>query len=170
LKVCDNAHSDNRMGGTNSATEHGSKVTDLTLDAAAVGENVEILRLLIRASQVKPMGDRGAAILGQAARSRKTDLVRFLLDSGAGVNSRSRGQGWTPLLSAVNSGQFYFLLCAACATPSFNSGSSIARKFFSCSASAKNLSSPANCARMIPLRSMTTTCGIIILNITGCCR
>lgn len=84
--------------------QHGSKVTGLTLDAAAVSENVEILRLVIRASQVKLTGQRGAALLGQAARSRKTDSVQFLMDSGAEVNSRSLGQGWTPLLSAVNSG------------------------------------------------------------------
>jgi ankyrin repeat protein len=45
-----------------------------------------------------------AAMLGQAARSPKTDSVQFLLDSGAGVNLRSRGQGWTPLLSAANDG------------------------------------------------------------------
>jgi hypothetical protein len=37
--------------------------------------------------------DCGYAILGQAARSRKTDLVQFLLDSGADVNSRDPGQG-----------------------------------------------------------------------------
>src|SRR5216684_5480942 len=30
--------------------------------------------------------------------------MQFLLDSGADVNSRGLGQGWTPLLSAVNSG------------------------------------------------------------------
>jgi ankyrin repeat protein len=92
------------LESTHFLLQHESKVTDLTLDAAAINENVGIVRLLIRESPVKLMGDRGAAILGQAARSRKTDLVRFLLDAGAGVSSRSRGQGWTPLLSAVNSG------------------------------------------------------------------
>lgn len=84
--------------------QHGSKVTDLTLEGGAVSENVEILRLVVRASQVNLKGERGARILGQAARSRKTDLVQFLLDSGADVNSRDPQQGWTPLLSAVNSG------------------------------------------------------------------
>lgn len=52
------------------------------------------------------MPGRGYAILGQAARSRKTDLVQFLLDSGADVNSRDPGQGLTPLLSAVSNGSF----------------------------------------------------------------
>ena len=84
--------------------QHGSKVTDQTLDAAAMSENIEILRLVVRASLVKLTGEHGAAILGQAARGRKTDLMQFLLDSGADVNSRGLGQGWTPLLSAVNSG------------------------------------------------------------------
>jgi len=84
--------------------QHGSKVTDQTLDAAAMSENVEILRLVVRALQVKLTGEHGAAILGQAARARRTDLMQFLLDSGADVNSRGLGQGWTPLLSAVNSG------------------------------------------------------------------
>jgi ankyrin repeat protein len=84
--------------------QHGSKVTDTTLDFAALNDNVEILRLVVGASQAKLTGDLGAAMLGQAARSRKTDSVQFLLDSGAGVNSRSRGQGWTPLLSAANAG------------------------------------------------------------------
>jgi len=84
--------------------QRGSKVTDQTLDFAAMSENVEILRLVVRASQVKLTGEHGAAILGQAARARRTDLMQFLLDSGADVNSRGLGQGWTPLLSAVNSG------------------------------------------------------------------
>ncbi len=86
--------------------QHGSKVTDQTLDDAAMSENVEILRLLVRSSQVKLTGARGAAILGQAARGRKTDLVHLLLDSGASVNSRSPGEGWTPLVNAVSSGSF----------------------------------------------------------------
>ena len=81
--------------------QHGSKVTDLTLDSAAMSENVEILRLVVRASQVKLTGERSTAMLRRAARSRRTDLVQFLLDSGADVNSHSLGQA---LLSAVNSG------------------------------------------------------------------
>jgi len=86
--------------------QHGSKVTDQTLDLAARSENVEILSLVVRSSQVRLTGERGAAILGQAARSRKTDLVHFLLDSGADVNSHAPGEGWTPLVSAVNSGSY----------------------------------------------------------------
>jgi ankyrin repeat protein len=84
--------------------QHGSEVTDLTLDFAAMSENVEILRLVVRASHAKLTGERGANMLGQAARGSKTDLVQFLLDSGADVNSRGMGQGWTALVSAVNSG------------------------------------------------------------------
>jgi ankyrin repeat protein len=84
--------------------QHGSKVSDKTLDLAALSGNVDILRLVVEASQVKLTGDLGAAMLGQAARSPKTDSLQFLLDSGAGANSRSRRQGWTPLLSAANSG------------------------------------------------------------------
>jgi ankyrin repeat protein len=83
--------------------EHGSKVTDQTLDVAAMSENIEILHLVVQASQVKLTGERSAALLGQAARSHKTDLVQFLLDSGAEANSRGLGLGWMPLLSAVDS-------------------------------------------------------------------
>jgi ankyrin repeat protein len=86
--------------------EQGSKVTDVTLDAAARAENVEILRLVVRSSQVKLSGQRGASMLWQAARCSKTDLVRFLLDSGADVNSHGAGDGGTPLMSAANSGSF----------------------------------------------------------------
>lgn len=86
--------------------QHGSKVTDRTLELAALSENVEILRLVVRASQVKLTGERGEAALGRAARSQKTDLVQFLLDSGAEVNSRDPGQGSTPLMSAVRNGSF----------------------------------------------------------------
>jgi uncharacterized protein len=86
--------------------QHGSKVTDQTLELAALSENVEILRLVVRASQNKLSGEHSAAILAQAARSRKTDLVQFLVDSGADANSREPGQGLTPLVSAVNSGSF----------------------------------------------------------------
>ena len=84
--------------------QRGSKVTDQTLEFAAMSENVDILRLVVRASQPRLPGERGAALLGQAARGRKTDLVQFLLDSGAGVNSRDPVQGGTPLLSAVMNG------------------------------------------------------------------
>jgi ankyrin repeat protein len=84
--------------------QHGSKVTGQTPELAAIGENIGILRLVVSATEVKMTSGRGAAILAQAARGRRTDLVQFLLDSGAGVNSRGRGQGWTPLLSAVSSG------------------------------------------------------------------
>ena len=84
--------------------EHGSKVTDQTLDVAALGENVEILHLVVRASHVKLTGERSAALLAQAARSQNTDLVQFLLDSGAEANSRGLGLHWMPLLSAVDSG------------------------------------------------------------------
>lgn len=86
--------------------QHGSKVTDLTLEVAATSENVELLGLVVRASNVKLTGERGAAILGQAASGRKTDLVQLLLNSGADVNSRGLGQGWTPLLSAADSGSY----------------------------------------------------------------
>jgi ankyrin repeat protein len=86
--------------------QHGSEVTDQTLELAALTENVEILRLVVRASRVKLTRERGEAVLGHAARSQKTDLVQFLLDSGADVNSRDPGQGLTPLLSAVSSGSF----------------------------------------------------------------
>ncbi|HXA51200.1 MAG TPA: ankyrin repeat domain-containing protein [Candidatus Acidoferrum sp.] len=86
--------------------QHGSKVTDQTLEFAALSENIEILRLIVRAAQIKLTGERGQAILGQAARSRQTDLVQFLLDSGADVNSRGPGEGLTPLASAVNNGAF----------------------------------------------------------------
>jgi len=71
-----------------------------------LSEDLEILSLVVRASRVKLSGERGAIILRQAARSRKTDLVRFLLDSGAYVNSRDPRQGGTPLLSAVVSGSY----------------------------------------------------------------
>ncbi len=81
--------------------QHGSNVTDPTLDAAARSENLEILRLVFQASDPKLSGVRGADLLGQAARSRKTDLVQFLLDAGAAVNSHGRGSGSTPLMSAV---------------------------------------------------------------------
>jgi ankyrin repeat protein len=86
--------------------QHGSKVTDQTIDMAARSEDVGILSLVVRSSQVRLTGERGAAILGQAACSRKTDLVHFLLDSGAEVNSHAPGAGWTPLVSAVNSGSY----------------------------------------------------------------
>ena len=82
--------------------QNGSRITDQTLDFAAMSEDVDILRLIVQASHVKLSGERGAATLGQAARSRKTDLVQFLLDSGAGANSRN--QSGTPLMSAVSSG------------------------------------------------------------------
>jgi ankyrin repeat protein len=84
--------------------QHGSNVTDQTLELAALGENVEILRLVVRAAKIKLTGERGEAILGQAARSRKTDLVQFLLDFG--VNSRDPRQGLTALASAVDNGSF----------------------------------------------------------------
>jgi len=86
--------------------EQGSKVTDETLDTAARTENVEIFRLVVRSSQVKLTGKLGASMLWQAARGSKTDLVRFLLDSGADVNSHGAGDGGTPLMSAANSGSF----------------------------------------------------------------
>ena len=84
--------------------EHGCKVTDEVLELAAMTENVEILRSVVRASQVKLAGKRGAAMLGQAARSRRTELVQFLMDAGTDVNSRDPGQGSTPLISAVTNG------------------------------------------------------------------
>jgi uncharacterized protein len=84
--------------------QHGSEVTDQTLELAPMSENLDILRLVVQASRVELSGERGAAVLGQAARSRHTDLVQFLLDSGAAVNSRDPRQGGTPLLSAVVNG------------------------------------------------------------------
>jgi ankyrin repeat protein len=84
--------------------QRGSTVTRQTLEFAAMSQNIDILRLVLQASDIKLSGDRGAAALRQAARSRKTDLVQFLLDSGADVNSRD--QNVTALMSAVLSGSF----------------------------------------------------------------
>jgi ankyrin repeat protein len=86
--------------------QHGSKVTDQTFGLAALSDNFEILRLVVRAAQIKLTGEHGEAMLRQAARSRKTDSVQFLLDSGVGVNSRDPGPGLTALASAVESGSF----------------------------------------------------------------
>jgi ankyrin repeat protein len=82
--------------------QHGSKVTNQTLDFAARSEDIGILRLVVESSQVKLTGESGAALLREAARSRKTDLVQFLIDSRAEVNSH--GPGETPLMSAVDTG------------------------------------------------------------------
>jgi ankyrin repeat protein len=82
--------------------QHGSKVTDQTLDFAARSGNIGILRLVVQSSQVKLTGESGAALLRESARSRKTDLVQFLIDSRAEVNSH--GPGETPLMSAVDTG------------------------------------------------------------------
>jgi ankyrin repeat protein len=94
------------LDSTRFLLQRGSKVTDDTLELAPLSENVEILSFVVRASQVKLSGERGARILWQAARSRKTDLVRFLINSGADVNSRDPRQGGTPLLSAVVNGSY----------------------------------------------------------------
>lgn len=82
--------------------QHGSKVSDRTLEMAAMSENINILQLVFQASQTKLSGQRGATILRQAARSRNPDLLQFLLESGADVNSRD--QGGTPLMSSVING------------------------------------------------------------------
>lgn len=67
-------------------------------------EDVDILRLVLQASHVRLSGERSAATLGQAARSRKTDLVQFLLASGADTNAHDASG--TPLISAVANGSF----------------------------------------------------------------
>jgi ankyrin repeat protein len=69
-----------------------------------MSENVDILRLVLQASHVKLSGERSAATFGQAARSRRTDLVQFLLASGADVNEHDASG--TPLISAVVNGSF----------------------------------------------------------------
>lgn len=71
--------------------QRGSKVTDQTPELAPMSENVDILRLVLRASHVKLSGEPGARILERAARSRKTDLFQFLLNSGADINSQRSG-------------------------------------------------------------------------------
>jgi len=43
----------------------GSKVTDYTLELAPMSENVDILRLVLRASHVKLSGERGQEFLGK---------------------------------------------------------------------------------------------------------
>lgn len=86
--------------------KRGSGVTDLTLEFAAMSDDVTILRELLAASQVRLTGSISAIMLVQAARSRKPDCLQVLLDSGFDVNSRDSGQGWTPLLSAVASDSF----------------------------------------------------------------
>jgi ankyrin repeat protein len=91
------------LDSTRFLLQHGSKVTDQTLNRAAWSQNLEILRLVVQTSQVKLTGERGAEMLEQASRSPKTDLVQYLLDSGADVNSRDSEKG-TPLLSAMGSG------------------------------------------------------------------
>ena len=82
----------------------GSKVTDYTLELAPISENVDILHLVLRASHVKLSGEPGARILERAAGSRKTDLLQFLLDPGADINSHHQAR--TPLTSSVASGSF----------------------------------------------------------------
>jgi ankyrin repeat protein len=84
--------------------QNGSNVTDQTLEAASLSENVEILRLVAEAVPSRLTGEVGETLLRQAARSHRPDLVRFLLDSGVGVNARNSGPGLTALASAVDSG------------------------------------------------------------------
>lgn len=84
--------------------QHGSKVTDQTLDFAVLSGNLDILRRVISGSEVKLSGELGASMLGQATRSGRTDLLEFLLNSGANVNAHRKQGGGTALLNAVSSG------------------------------------------------------------------
>ncbi len=81
--------------------QSGSDVTDRTLIYAAMSQNLEILRLVMKASRIKLDEARGANVLIEAARGPESELVRYVLDSGVSPNAREPSSGLTPLIGAV---------------------------------------------------------------------
>jgi ankyrin repeat protein len=79
--------------------QHGSAVTDFTLQIAARNGDASLLQRLIAASHTPLDEHRCAALLVQAARAPSPDSLRLLLDAGCDVNSRQNGE--TALFSAV---------------------------------------------------------------------
>lgn len=84
--------------------QRGSRVTDQTLEFAAAGGNVGVFHDLL-AAYGKLKGGLAAKLLVRAAEGESsTETLRFLLDSGWGVNPRDSEEEVTPLFGAVRSG------------------------------------------------------------------
>ena len=83
--------------------EHGPRVTDRTLQMAALCNDVNLFRDLL-AAYGKPKGNLAARLLVMAAQnSRNPDALKFLINSGLDVNLRDPDEGVTPLFRAVTS-------------------------------------------------------------------
>jgi ankyrin repeat protein len=81
---------------------HGSRVTDRTLQMAALGNDVNLFRDLL-AAYGKLKSHLAARLLVMAAQNSRTDTLKFLIDSGLDVNLRDPDEGVTPLFHAVTS-------------------------------------------------------------------
>jgi ankyrin repeat protein len=82
--------------------QHGSRVTNRTLEMAALGDDVNVFRDLL-AAYGKLKSNVAARLLVMAAQNSSSDMLKFLIDSGLDVNLRDPDEGVTPLFRAVTS-------------------------------------------------------------------
>jgi len=79
------------------------KLDQRMTEAAEEGKTAEVRKLLQAGSDVNAVDRRGYTALHLAAVYRNLEMVRLLLESGAGVNCRAPETGCTPLyVAAVN--------------------------------------------------------------------
>merc|ERR1712034_170040 len=77
------------------------------LNQAAGYDHIEVAKFLVLSgSDLNHIGPSGTPLILAAAHG-LTDMLRFLIESGANVNLPAEG-GETPLLNAVGPGQEYF--------------------------------------------------------------
>jgi ankyrin repeat protein len=83
--------------------DHGAEITSLTI-AAILGDMVEVERLVTQGADVNETGEGNDTPLTGAARRGHTEVARFLLEKGAGVNKGRGHDGWTALRGAAQRG------------------------------------------------------------------
>ena len=85
--------------------QNGSAVTDTAISYATMHDDFGLFHLPLSVSVINDENQRASNAVIGAARSKNTDLLRYLLDSGVSPNQYDTNSGLTPLLNATENNQ-----------------------------------------------------------------